>query len=348
MKSNHHIVLTAGLTAALILPARAIEAPADDAPPPPPAAEAPPIVDLAPAPEQAPEQAPGEDALEAVPEKQELAYLGVVSQEIPQLLAEHLGLKPDAGIVVQSVMPDGPASMAGIKENDIITHVADKPIASVFDLSREVQTHKPGDEIKVSVIQKGKPADINVKFGVRPDDLAMINPPQLDQLNLEGVPKELADRVRDAIRGNLDLKFEFKDPAVDLGDLEQLGDVNAEMQEEMKALRKRMEEAIQGIQGLEEGMPGVPQINLHQGATIRLLDEQGSVELKSNDGGKEVTLRDKDNNLTWTGPWDTEQDKAAAPDDVRKRVERLNIDTRFKGNGLRLQMGGAGWPRARE
>ncbi len=53
---------------------------------------------------------------------------------------------------------------------------------------------------------------------------------------------------------------------------------------------------------------------------------------------KEVTIRDKDNKVSWNGPWDTEQDKAAAPDDVRRRVERLNLDSKFQGNGLRLQM----------
>jgi hypothetical protein len=69
------------------------------------------------------------------------------------------------------------------------------------------------------------------------------------------------------------------------------------------------------------------------------MDEQGSIELKSTDGSKEVTIRDKENNITWTGPWDTEQDRAAAPDDVRQRVERLNLDTRIQGNGIHLRGG---------
>ena len=80
--------------------------------------------------------------------------------------------------------------------------------------------------------------------------------------------------------------------------------------------------------------PGAPPktgIDVQQGATIRMLDQHGASNSRSNEGGKEVTLRDKDNKITWTGPWDTEQDKAAAPDDVRQRVERLNLDTNFKG-----------------
>jgi membrane-associated protease RseP (regulator of RpoE activity) len=343
MKTKHHIIFALGLTTALALPVGAIEAPSDDAPPPPPAAEAPPVLEAAPA-APAADKPEKEERPELAAEKPELAYLGVVSQNIPEILAEHIGLDADVGVVVESVMPDGPAANAGIVANDVITHVGGKPITSVFDLSREVQTHKPGDEVKVSVIQKGKPAEIDVKFGVRPDDLAMANPKPLDQLNLEGIPQELADRVRDAIQGNLEMQFDFKHRGIELGEL------NAEMQEEMKDIRKRMQDAmqgVQGIQGLEGAIPG-GNIHIQQGATIRLLDDKGSVELKSNDGGKEVTLRDKDNNITWAGPWDTDQDKAAAPDDVRERVERMNIDNRFNGNGLRMRMGGAVLPGVRE
>jgi hypothetical protein len=67
-------------------------------------------------------------------------------------------------------------------------------------------------------------------------------------------------------------------------------------------------------------------------------DQQGSVEVKAMDGGKEVTIRDQQDNVTWSGPWDTAQDRAAAPDDVRQRVQSLNLDSEFSGNGLRLQM----------
>ena len=330
MKPNPFIKFAAGLAVALIVPAQAIEAPVDDSPPPPPAAEAAPLLPEAAAPEKPAEAAPEAKA----PEKQpDIAYLGVVSQAIPDVLAEHLGLEPGDGIVVESVMPDGPAAKAGIQENDVITHVAGKAVGNIVDLTREVKQHKPGDAIKVSVIQKGTPADIDVTLGIRPKELVEANPLRPDQLNLEGIPMELADRVREAIQGNLDLKFEIPDRGI------QLENMDGEMQEEMKAMRKRMQEALQGLNGAQ-GV--IPRINVEQAATIRLMDDKGSVELKSNEGGKEVTIRDKENNLTWTGPWDTDQDKAAAPDDVRERVERLNIDTKFQGNGLRLQMGGAG------
>lgn len=316
MKPHTFSILAAGIATAMIPQALAIEAPADDAPPPP-------IVEQAPATEPAEPQAAKPEVMA------ESAYLGVVSAEIPELLAEHLGLQPGAGIVVQAVMPDGPAAKAGIEARDIITRFADQPVASPEDLSAKVKERKPGDKLRVDLIHQGKASTAEVTLGSRPADVAEINPGQLDQLNLHGIPKELADRVRDVIEGNVGgIALQLNgEPGLE---------APPQMEDALRQMKERMEKDMQGLNAPERQV----EFNLqaHQGATIRLMDEQGSIELKSSDGSKEVTLRDKQNNITWTGPWDTEQDKAAAPDDVRKRVERLNRDTEFDGNGLRLKV----------
>lgn len=331
MKSKPFAYLTASLATALALPAQAIEAPQDDAPPPPS------VEQPAEAPAEAEPQANAEAEAPAQ-EKAAVAYLGVVSSEVPEMLAEHLQLKPGEGIIVRSVLPDGPAAKAGLAENDIITRIDGEAVGNSMDLTREVKSHQPGKNIKLDVIQKGKPGNVEVTLGTRPDQIADLNLKPLDDLNLDGIPRELADRVRGAIEGNLG--------GFDLGGLngENPAFEVAPMEDAIKEMRQRMEKALKdmdALPGIElQGAEGIPKINVQQGASIRMLDEKGSIELKSNDGGKEVTLRDKENNITWTGPWDTDQDKAAAPDDVRKRVERLNIDTNFNGNGLRLQMQG--------
>lgn len=318
-KHQPFFILTAGIAATMIPAAVAIEAPADDAPPPP-------IVEQGPAAEPAAPQAAKPEAMA------ESAYLGVVTAELPELLAEHLGLQPGAGIVVQAVMPEGPAAKAGIEARDIITRFADQPVASPEDLSAKVKERKPGEKLRVDLIHQGKASTAEVTLGSRPADIAGINPGQLDQLNLHGIPKELADRVRGVIEGNLG-GMELQ---LDGG---QGFEAPPQMEDAMRQMKERMEKAMQGLNAPELKVDG--NIDAHQGATIRLMDEQGSIELKSSDGSKEVTIRDKQNNITWTGPWDTEQDKAAAPDDVRKRVERLNLDTKFEGNGLRLKLPGA-------
>jgi hypothetical protein len=305
------------LVLAPVSPLLAIEGEPDDARPPqavPPA-------------EAAPDARPNDAAAD---EKADVPYLGVVSNPVTPTLADHLSLKPGEGIVVGAVMPAGPAENAGLAVHDVITHLGGEPVGSPEELTHRVTAHKPGDSVKVDLIHKGKPAVLEVVLGTRPDQLVMPQPQALDQLNLDGVPQDLADRVRRMIEGNLgELKLDF-------GQNDQ--EAAPEVEDALRDMRERMEKAMRGIQipDIPQGGIQIPQggIKIHQGATLRMMDDEGSIEVKTNDDGKEVTVRDKDNQITWTGPWDTEQDKAAAPDDIRQRVERLNIDD--AGNGLRF------------
>jgi serine protease Do len=311
MKTNPLTTIAAGIAALLTAPAFAIEAPEDDAPPP-----------AAPAP--AAEQAPAEEAPKPA-EKEPIAFLGVLANELPEMLAEHTGLENGEGVVVSSLDPEGPAAKAGLAVNDIITKLDGKPINSQDDLTREVRAHKPGEKARLDIIHKGKPAGIDVTLGVRPDlgGIALKRQP-LDNLRLEGVPQEMAERIRKALEGNAGgMHFD-----IGRGDPKQLEDAVDQM-------RKRMEKALEGMDAKI-----VPGAEIKQQANIRIGDRDGSVELHSKDGNKEATVRDHENNIVWTGPWETEQDKAAAPADVRKRIERLNIDQTFKGNGIRLQLNG--------
>lgn len=306
--------ITAGIAALLTAPAFAIEAPEDDTPPP-----------AAPAPQA--ERAPAAE-LPKPAEKEQIAFLGVLAGKMPEALAEHTGIDQGAGVIVESLDPEGPAAKAGLAVNDIITRIGGNAISSQADLTREVRSHKPGDQLRLDIIHKGKAAGLDVTLGVRPQgDGIALNRQPMPELNLQGVPQEMADRIRKALEGNVGgMHFD-----IEHGNPKQLEDAVDQM-------RKRMEQAVEGFGG--KMVPGIQNAEVQQQSTIRIGDPQGTVELHSKDGNKEATVRDHDDNIVWTGPWETEQDKAAAPADVRKRIERLNIDTNFKGNGFRLQMGG--------
>ena len=318
MKTNPFQFAAAGLVS-LVMPAFALEAPADDAPPPAVADQN----DI-----RLPEIKLQAEAVPAP--KAPTAFLGVVSGDVPDMLADHLGLKPGEGIIVRSLVPEGPAAKAGITVNDVITRVAGQPIGSPAAISGQIATHQPGDIIAVELVHKGKAGKLDVTLGTKPAAVAAMEPQPLDPRNLDGLPKELADRIRRAIEGNLggmDLK---------LGDDEQ--QLPPQMEDALHDLKQRMKDAIAKNLLAPDAAAGNGQPQIQGGATIRMKDQQGSVEVKSKDGGKEVTIRDQQDNVTWSGPWDTAQDRAAAPDDVRQRVQSLNLDTSFNGNGLRLQM----------
>ncbi len=308
------------LAAALASPAFALEAPADNSPPPPavnaPAAGAPAIKPLRFDPPAADKK---------LPEAPAAAFLGIVTSDIPEILAEHLDLKADGGIIVRSLMPDGPAAKAGIAVHDVITRFGDQAIHSPADISKWVAARKPGDMVTLDLIHKGKASKINVTLSNRPAGVAATAPQPMDPLDLEEFPKELADRIRGAIEGNigaLDLDA-GNDPAAQIPPA--MGDA-------LKEMKKQMEKALGAPPVMNGG-------GIHlQGGTVRMRDLEGSVEVKANDGSKEVTLRDKADKVIWTGPWDTDQDKAAAPADVRKRVENLHLNGDFNGNGIHMQL----------
>lgn len=309
----------------LVSSAWAIEAPATAAPIPP----------QAPADEVAD---PGDAAAPAVEMPQNAAaamraFLGVSGSQVPDLLGEHLNLKPGEGVVIRTLQPDGPAAQAGLEENDVVTKVGGKAVGSQDQLRDAVAGHQPGDELDVEYIHRGVTKKVRIALGSAPADpqggAAMAGP--LDQLMLDGMPQDQAKQIREAIEQNLKA-FEGLDGEGALNPEMLLGG----------AIQKRLQQMLQGME-----MPGalnVPDIRnggiqLKNSSAIRMLNADGSgVELKTQDGGKEVRVLGPGGNVEWEGPYDTPQDKEAAPPEVREKIERMNIDMDFKGNGLRLHM----------
>jgi len=318
MKHAIHTFKLAGLLSAFALRASAIEAPPEE----PQAAPA------------APEEK-AEGKVEQMPLQQNKAaasaYLGLGSSQVPEVLGVHLGLKDGEGVLVRVLDPEGPATKAGFTVNDVITKIDDAPIGSHADLTKQVSGKKPGDQVSVDYIHEGKPGNRKVILGERADRAVAMGggDKALDNL-LEAMPEDQAKRIRETIERSL----KGADGLQEM--LQQQGQAAApEMDKAMKEMQKRVEKMLGGA-GAGAVVP--KQMNFMSESTIKLLDDKGSVELKSKDGGKEVHVLDKEGKETWSGPWDTEQDKAAAPADVRSRIERLNIDMDFKGNGLRLRM----------
>ncbi len=330
MKLNRYgSFLAAGL---LSLPALAIEPPSGTTPPPPaPAGRSAEtqVQEEQEVPLEEPAQTP-ERSL-AMPRSEapatNTAYLGVRGYRAPEILAIHLGLNNGEGLVVSSLDPTGPAATAGLAENDVITRADSAIIRGHEDLTRAVQAKKPGDKISIDFIHEGKPDRRDIVLANRPAGKIVGMPgqaqPQLDRM-LRNLPREQADRIRESIeqslRGGGDSFPQETIPQMD------------DAIDEMRKRAERMFEALKGSSTTVE--PG-----FSSASSVRLLDDQGSVEIESRNGGTKVKVLDKQGKEVWSGPWNSEQDKSAAPKDVRDRVERLNFDMDSESNGLRLRMG---------
>jgi len=330
MNKKHHFACGIAGLLGLASTAFAIEPPDTAAPIPPQAspeeAAVPPVEIPQAGAVEVPAPAPVADATNG--------YLGVGVSKLPALVGEHLKLAEGEGVVVRTLDPDGPAAKAGIAQNDIITKVAGKQVSSHDELRGSVAGLKPGEEVAIDYIHRGESRNVSVALAAtpaRPGAVAGAEVKPLDNLMMNGMPPDQMKRMREAIEQNMKA-FE----ALDGEDL----DAGALMGQ---GIHKRVQQMLQGMQ-----MPEMPefgdlekgglQMNGTSSSSIRMLDENGSVELKSQDGNKQVRVFGKDGKVQWEGPYDTPADKEAVPKDVRERIDRLNIDMDFKGNGLRLRM----------
>jgi serine protease Do/serine protease DegQ len=101
-------------------------------------------------------------------------YLGVSTDNVTADMAESFGLKRDQrGVIITDLNPaDGPAAKAGLKREDIIVGVDDKPVATRDDLRLIIAQTPPGTKVTVRYLRDGKPLSQEITLGTLPDDNA--------------------------------------------------------------------------------------------------------------------------------------------------------------------------------
>ncbi|HVQ53859.1 MAG TPA: PDZ domain-containing protein [Thermoanaerobaculia bacterium] len=96
-------------------------------------------------------------------------FIGVRPIEMTPELRQHFGAPKDAGILVGSVEPDGPAARAGVKVGDIVTRVDGDRIDSVLGLVRTVRHKKEGEKVTVEVLRDRTAKSLTVVVVERKD-----------------------------------------------------------------------------------------------------------------------------------------------------------------------------------
>src|ERR671922_1009956 len=141
------------IAALVLLPIAASAQPNPPAPPPPPGA-----------PPNAP-GVPGNDRDRDRHEKKvPVTYLGVETSDVPRVVSEQLGLAKGFGLVVDYVVPDGPAAAAGVQQNDILRMLNDQILTEPDQLSKLIRSYSEGTTVTLTVLRKGKEEKIGVKL----------------------------------------------------------------------------------------------------------------------------------------------------------------------------------------
>src|ERR1700736_3815402 len=120
-------------------------------------AQTPPAPPAPPAPPNPPDR---HDKMPKVP----VTFLGVETSDVPHVVSEQLGLPKGFGLVVDYVVPDGPAAAAGVQQNDILKMLNDQILTEPDQLSKLVRSFSEGTTVTLTVLRKGKEEKIGVKL----------------------------------------------------------------------------------------------------------------------------------------------------------------------------------------
>ena len=98
-------------------------------------------------------------------------WLGIQIQDITDDVSEYYGLADREGVVVYQVLPESPASRAGMKDGDIVKAFDGQPIHHSRELIDRVSGAKAGRKVALEILRDGKPQTLQVTIGERPLDV---------------------------------------------------------------------------------------------------------------------------------------------------------------------------------
>jgi serine protease Do len=104
-------------------------------------------------------------------------WLGVSIQSVTPEIAASLGIKESKGAIVASLVPNGPAAKSGMEQGDVITAIDGQPVEDSRDLTRKVASVQSGKVSTFTLSRQGKPVEVKVTIGTRPDEKVALNAP---------------------------------------------------------------------------------------------------------------------------------------------------------------------------
>jgi hypothetical protein len=277
-------------------------------------AQTPPAPPQPPAPGQPHSSPPG--GREKAP-KVPAIFLGVETSQVPTVVSEQLGLSKGLGLVVEYVVPDGPAAAAGIQQNDILKMLNDQILIEPSQLRKLLQTFSDGADVTLTILRKGQEQKVTVK------------------LTKKERPQRHSWTPGDKHEGHWDF-----DDTGDFGG--QMQGLKEQLQEQLgaqrgmirgavtkahEAARRAREDARRAAREIrilsqDHGALKATRIDLGN-AQIVFSDDKGEMKVENVDGKKLLTAKDPQGKLLFSGPVDTKEDRDKMPADVRERYEKL-------------------------
>jgi len=283
-----------------------------------------------------------------------ITWLGVETSSIPRVVSEQLGLQRGFGLVVDYVVPDGPAAAAGVQANDILKMFNDQILMDPDQLSKLVRSQAEGTNVTLTVLRKNAEQKITVKLGKKEvrqherdfgfnlnmddfnDKMQAFNEKMKNFKFDANFDPAIAETVRSAQRQAAQASEEARERAREevqrvreqaQRNREQAQRTREEAQRAREEAKRARDEARRSsgemrLFSSDKGTMKSTTIDLGK-ATIVFTDDKGEMKLETVDGKKILTVKDPQGKLLFSGPVDTKEDLDKVPADVRQRYDNL-------------------------
>ncbi|MEY2578332.1 MAG: serine protease Do, partial [Verrucomicrobiota bacterium] len=278
-----------------------------------------------------------------------VTFLGVETSSVPRVVSEQLGLAKGFGLVVDYVVPDGPAAAAGVQQNDIIKMFNDQILMDPDQLAKLVRSYSEGTNVTLTILRKNAETKVTVKLGKkevrqRDHDYGMFNNEEFDEKM-----QAFNDKMKDFNEKMKDFKFDFKTPDFDPAIRETVKNAQREAmratteartqaRDEAQRMRdqaqrnrdeaqRARDEARRSSRSMrlfssDKGTMKSTTIDLGK-ATIVFTDDKGEMKIETVNGKKILTAKDPQGRLLFSGPVDNQEELDKVPADVRQRYDKL-------------------------
>lgn len=289
-------------------------------------------------------------------EQKPVAYIGVLTREVPAELRSQFSLPEGFGLMVDEVMPESPAQAAGLKTHDVLVKFEDQRLVNMEQLMALVRSKKKGETAQLTVITGGKETQVPVTLGER---MVAVNE-RRQPYGFGGWPQ-------------MGMPFGGRE-------MEQMQrgmrDMGGEQREQMERFQNEMREYQERLQNWMKGdkstpMPQAPMFNMpdhhprrgnterqpahsprdgnvqrfnfsesHEAMNVTRRDEAGEYSIKREDGKTTFTVRPNGGKeQSW--PVNTDEERKAVPEEFRDKLRMMD--------GARIEArpgpGGEGPPR---
>ncbi|MEY2562994.1 MAG: serine protease Do [Verrucomicrobiota bacterium] len=255
-----------------------------------------------------------------------VTFLGVETSEVPRVVSEQLGLAKGFGLVVDYVVPDGPAATAGVQQSDILKMLNDQILMQPDQLAKLVRSYPENTSVTLTILRKGAESKVTVKLGKR----------EVPSRNNYFGPDSRHRHDKDT-----GYNYNFQMPDVpdmpNMPDMQKLREDIAKlrvspiavdaMKDAQREVRRARKEALKAsrqvrMMARDAGARKSTTIDLDR-AVIVSTDSQGELKIEKVDGKKILTAKDPQGRLLFSGPVDSKGELDKVPGEVRQRYEKL-------------------------